>query len=263
MRRRWVCSAFIVLVVFLPALPARPQSAASAANRPYVVQGSTTFAHRVMEPYQHVIEAASGHKLTVVPNKSSRGLLSLFERVGDFGMISGPLNSEIRDLRSTPLALPFDRLQTFDIARTRMAFAINRANPVRTVTDHNMRRILLGEVTNWREVGGPDLPIMVVMVKAGGGVGASIESEFLGGRSIKPANPLIVQGSSQVIKITEMLPGGLGLSQLGLVRKSALAELKTEHPIEQHLALVTLGEPTPEMKKVIEAARSVMSKSEE
>lgn len=216
-----------------------------------------------MEPYRHAIEIASGHQLTVVANKSGRGLISLFERTGDFGMISGPLKNEIRDLKSAKLELPFERLQTFNIVSTRMAFAVNASNPVRTITDENMRRILLGEIANWREVGGPDLAIMVVIVKDGGGVAASIEGDFLGGKSIKPANPLPVQASPQVIKITEMMPGALGLSQLGLVAKSGLVELKTEHPIEQHLALVTLGEPTPEMKRVIEAARTVMGSAAE
>lgn len=40
-------------------------------------------------------------------------------------------------------------------------------------------------------------------------------------------------------------------------------ELKTEHPVEQHLDLVTLGDPTPEMHKVIDAAHDVMSKMSE
>ncbi len=112
-----------------------------------------------MEPYQSAIETASGHKLTVVPNKSSLGLLALFEKRSDFAMISGPLEYEIGDLRLTNPGLPFDRLQTFEIANTRMVFAVNRNNPVHTISDDKMRRILLGEIVNWRDVGGRDLPI--------------------------------------------------------------------------------------------------------
>ena len=50
---------------------------AAASAQTFVVQGSTTFAQVVMVPYQKAIEASSGHKLTVVPNKSSIGLLAL------------------------------------------------------------------------------------------------------------------------------------------------------------------------------------------
>ena len=128
-----------------------------------------------MEPYREVIEASSGHKLTIAPSPSSRGLLALFEERCDFAMVSGPLNGEIDALKARNPDLPFDRLMTFNITSTRVAFAVNPDNPVRDISDDDMRRILLGEIKNWREVGGRDQPIRIVMVREGGGVQSSIE----------------------------------------------------------------------------------------
>lgn len=261
MRRNGILPAFAALIIVLPFPGALANDAATDGAKPYVVQGSTTFAHRIMEPFAGVIEASSGHKLTVVPTKSSQGLLALFEKRCDFAMISGPLKNEIADLRKTNPDLPFDQLKTFDILSVHMAFAINRDNPVHHVSDADMRRILLGESVNWREVGGADLPISIVMVSEGGGVQSSIENEFLGGRHIKAAKPIMVQVSSQVAKITAITPAALGLSQAGIVRSANVAELKTDTAIEQHLTLVTLGDPTPEMRKVIDAARNAMNKT--
>jgi phosphate transport system substrate-binding protein len=224
-----------------------------------IIQGSTTFTHRVMEPYQGAIEKAAGVKLTVVPSKSSLGLLALFEKRGDLAMISGPLDNEISELKSTHPALDFGRLEIFEVANTRMAFAVNKENPVAAVSDDKMRQILLGTITNWRDVGGPDQPIRIVMVRGGGGVQASIEEEFLHSKSIAAPNPILVQISSQVIKVTEQLPGALGLSQLSIVTRSTAHELKTERPIVQRLVLVTLGDPTPLVRRVIEAAHKVMA----
>jgi phosphate transport system substrate-binding protein len=261
MRRNGNLPALAALIALLSCSAALANDAATDNAKPYVVQGSTTFTHRIMEPFAAIIEASSGHKLTVVPTKSSQGLLALFEKRADFAMISGPLKNEVADLHKTNPDLPFDRLRTFDIATTHMAFAINRDNPVHQVSDANMRRILLGEITNWREVGGADLPISIVMVREGGGVQSSIENEFLGGKHIKAVKPIVVQVSSQVVKITAIVPAALGLSQAGLVKSSNCAELKTDTVIAQHLALVTLGDPTPEMRKVIDAARNAMNKT--
>jgi phosphate transport system substrate-binding protein len=254
---------FVATLILLPYSVGRTQNSMTPEAQAYIVEGSTTFTHRVMEPYQDAIEASSGHKLTVVPSKSSRGLLALFEKQTDFAMISGPLENEINALKSSYPDLSFDRLQAFNIANTRMAFAINRDNPVRKITDDNMRRILVGEITNWRDVGGPNLPIKIVMVREGGGVQASIESDFLNGKSVNVPNPMLVQLSSEVIKVTEQLSEALGLSQLSLVTNSNAIELKTEHPVEQHLDLVTLDDPTTEMRKVIDAAHDIMSKVSE
>lgn len=235
------------------------QSPGNAGVPSFVVQGSTTFTHQVMEPYQGAIEKAAGVKLTVVPSKSSLGVLALFEKRGDFAMISGPLDNEIAELKSAHPALDFGRLKTFEVANTRMAFAINKDNPVTAVSDDTMRQILLGAITNWHEVGGPDRPIKIVIVRGGGGVQASIEDELLHGKRIAAPNPIVVQISSQVIKVTEQLPEALGLSQLSIVAKSTAHELKTDHPIVQRLALLTLGDPTPIMRRVIEAAHKVMA----
>ena len=87
-------------------------------------------------------------------------------------------------MKFTHPALEFGRLKTFEVANTRMAFAINKDNPVVAVSDDTMRRILLGAITNWRNVGGPDRPIRIVIVRGGGGVQASIEDELLHGKSI-------------------------------------------------------------------------------
>ena len=90
------CSVLVVasMLILWPYTAARAQT--------FIVQGSTTFTHNVMEPYQIAIEASSGHKLTVVPNKSSLGILALFEKRADFAMISGPLETEVETLKTQP-----------------------------------------------------------------------------------------------------------------------------------------------------------------
>lgn len=227
----------------------------AAAAQTFVLQGSTTFTHRIMDAHQAEIEMSSGHRLTVIPNKSSLGLLALFEKRADFAMISGPLSTEIESLKESHRDLAYGQLRTFAVWRTPMAFAVNKSNPVHHLADDRMRAILSGEIANWRDVGGPDLPIRIVHVRDGGGVQASIEAALLGGKSIGAKHVILVQISSQVVKIVEQLPEALGLSQLSIVRASNTAELTLDKPIEQRLDLVTLGDPTPQMMKVIEAAR--------
>jgi phosphate transport system substrate-binding protein len=253
-----VLKRIAILTVTLP-LFVLPCSTAGAQT--FIVQGSTTFAHRIMEPYQAAIEASSGHQLTVVPNKSSSGLLALFDKRADFAMISGPLETEIDELKQTNPGLPYDQLRSFEISNTRMAFAVNQDNPVREITSDKMRAILLGEITDWKQVGGHDLKIRVVQVREGGGVQASIEGALLGGKAVAAPNPILVQISSQVVKVVEQLPEALGLSQLSIVKNSNTAELNLDHPIEQHLNLITLGDPSPEMLKVVNAARVIANTS--
>jgi ABC-type phosphate transport system substrate-binding protein len=231
-------------------------SAPAAADN-LIVQGSTTFNARLMVPYQPMIEAAAKQKLTIVPNKSSLGLIALFDGRADMAMISSSLETEVASLRKTMPELPLESLRSFNISRTRIAFAINPANPIRTATLDTIRQILMGKINNWQMLGWADLPLRVVVVREGGGVQFSVEAELLGGQRISPDNPIVVQIGTQVTKVVQQEPGALGLAQLGVLRNQGLPELMTERFVEQQLNLVTLGEPNPAKRAVIDAARRV------
>jgi phosphate transport system substrate-binding protein len=220
-----------------------------------IIQGSTTFSDRILATNLSAIERTSKHTLVVIPTKSSLGLLSLFDGQADFAMISTRVENEIAVLRRTNPDLPFDRLQAFEVSRTRMAFAVHPTNPVRSASIDMMRHVLSGEITNWRDLGGQDITIKLVLVRDGGGVQTSVQSQILDGMPIRAPDPIRVQVGSQVLKIVEQAPDALGLSQLNLLLQSHAVELSTDVAIEQRLSLVTLGPPTAQMREVIDAVQ--------
>jgi phosphate transport system substrate-binding protein len=243
------CAIVLAVALVLPPLSARADQ--------FVMQGSTTFGDRIMSRHLSAIERSSMHTLVVIPTKSSVGLLALFEGQADFAMISTRIEGEIAVLRQTNADLPFDRLQTFEVSRTRMAFAVHPTNPVRSASIGVMRRVLSGEITNWQDLGGQDIAIRMVFVRDGGGVQTSVQSQILGGLPICVPDPIRVQVGTQVLKIVEQEPGALGMSQLNLLLRSHAAELSTDIPIEQRLSLVTLGPPTVQMRAVIDAVQQI------
>jgi phosphate transport system substrate-binding protein len=232
-------------------------SLAAARAEDLVVQGSTTFARRLMEPHQAAIEAASGHNLKVIPNKSSKGLLALLEKQADLAMISAPLENELQLLRDSNSNLPIDELRAFEISRTRVAVVVHASNSIRAMTLDEVQRILLGKVTNWKELGGPDSPIRIVVVGGGGGVTATVESVLLEGKSVVLPNMIQMRTPVQLVQVVKQERGAIGFAQLALTREHRLSELATDRPIEQILSLISLGEPTPALREVIEAARRV------
>jgi phosphate transport system substrate-binding protein len=232
-----------------------------AAADPLTIQGSTTFNRRLMEPHQAEIEAVTGHQLTVIPNKSTPGLIALLEGRAHMAMISAPLETEIALVRKVMPGLPFEKLRAFEIDRTRVSFAVNRANPVRAATLDQIADIMLGKIENWNVLGGPDLPIRVVLVGGGGGLTVAVESGLLGGRELLAPNKIYVNTPVQLIQVVGQERGAIGFAQLALVQKMKSPELKTDKPFEQVLYLVTFGEPTPAMRSVIDAAKAIAARS--
>lgn len=222
------------------------------------LQGSSTFASSLMVPYQRDVEAATGHTLKVFPSKSSMGLIALLEGRADLAMISASLESEVEYLRVTRSDLPYQLLRSFLISKVRVAFAVNPGNPLRSATMKKIRQVLRGEVENWRELGGPDLPIQVVLVSDGGGVTRTIEAALFAGQSIAPRHTIKANFGSDVPKIVEQNRGALGLAQLSEVQRHHIPSLKTDQLIEQDLYLVSLNDPSSAAGEVIAATRHVV-----
>jgi phosphate transport system substrate-binding protein len=253
-RFRWLTPAAAAV---LAAIAATSQCFADTI----IVQGSTTFGRRVMEPHKETIESISGHEVTVIPNKSLPGLIALMEGRAHMAMISASLKSEIDALQKIIPGIAHQRLQAHDVMATPIAIAVHPSNPVRKAKLEQVRKILMGEITNWSALGGPNLPIRIVLVGGGGGVTSVVESELLGGQQAKAPNIIYTKTPIQLVQITEQERGAIGFAQLTLARQKWLPELATDRPIEQRLSLVTLGEPTPAMRAVISAARQAVEKS--
>ena len=221
------------------------------------IGGSTTFTSEFMAPHQTEVEQLSKQKIILLPNRSNLGVYGLFEG-NDLAMISSSWPDMLVQLKKQRPNLPYDRLRVFNVTKTRVALSVNSNNVARYADSETIGRILKGELTNWKELGGADLPIQLVMVREGGGVQASIEAKLQ--LKIATTKAIRVQISSQVNKIVEQLPAALGLAQIENLRGSRAVELRTDYPIEQELNLVTLGDPSPGAQAVIDAVRAVVAK---
>jgi phosphate transport system substrate-binding protein len=220
-----------------------------------VLQGSTTFVTGVAQPLASAIEAQTGHHLEIIPNKSSTGLLALFEHKADLAMISTILEREVEILRKSDPGLPFDRLRAFEVSRARVALVIHPDNPVRHARLQDVAKILTGEIFNWKQLGGPDLPIRVVAIREGGGTLASVEAKVLGTGHISATNTIRVQVGTQVVRVVAQEPGAIGITQLAIVKSSSAVEMTTDEEIEQILSLISLDDPSPSAVAIIEAFR--------
>ena len=106
-----------------------------------------------MEPHKAAIEAMSNHELTLIPNKSMPGLIALLEGRAHMAMISASLKSEIDALQKVMPGLAYDRLQAHQVLNTRIAIGIHPSNRVRKASLNQIRKMLLGEITNWSALG--------------------------------------------------------------------------------------------------------------
>lgn len=219
------------------------------------IHGSTTVSNAILVPQKAAIEQASGETLDIVSNGSGRGLVDLAGGKADMAMISAPLEDEVGKINEkTPGTIDIGKLKAFQIGTAQVAFVVHPSNGVKSLTVAQAADILAGKVKNWSEVGGADQAIIVVAAVVGDGVRSTAEGQLLKGALIT-AQLREVSNANQIAQVVAQLPGAFGVMASGSLTPT-VTRLQIDQPVGQPLILVTMGDPSADAAKVIEAAKN-------
>jgi ABC-type phosphate transport system substrate-binding protein len=168
----------------------------------------------------------------------------------------------VAPLRKSRPDLPVGLLRDFRISKSRVAFPVNPDNPVRSVPVAKLKQLLNGQLDNWRQLGGPDLPIHVVSLRGDNGPKRATEEAILGGQSITPHSALIVENAQEIVRTIARDRGAIGFTPASFAKLHGLPVLQTNISVMQSYGLVTRNEPTDAMREVIAATRSLVFEEE-
>lgn len=118
--------------------------------------------------------------------------------------------------------LPSDAgLWAASIGQDGIAVITHADNPVPALSLADLRLIFEGRIANWREVGGPDLPVTVICREDGADTAYAFRALVMGDRSITLAAQVALSSRSMVERVAA-LPGAVGYVSLAqLVAPSA------------------------------------------
>lgn len=105
--------------------------------------------------------------------------------------------------------------------------AVSQVNPLRTLSMNDLARILRGEVTNWRTIGGPDADITVYVAGKNSAFAIALENSSLGvtEAQITPA-AIVVQSLSEASDMAAGDPFGLALTSYSNLRNARALGLR-------------------------------------
>lgn len=173
---------------------------------------------------------------------SSAGVAAVLEGTADIGLCSRDLSGEER------AAGAVDKT----VAEDGVVVCVDPDNPVTGLTYSQLREIYTGRITNWSQVGGMDVPIMVVGREAGSGTRTAFEQLLEIRDQCTYANEL--DGVGAVMARVSSTPGAIGyvsfdvekegVAVLALEGTEPGAEtiLSGEYMLHRPLAMVVRGE---------------------
>jgi len=137
-------------------------------------------------------------KVTVEGGDSNVGIQSVKSGSASIGTVS-------RNLSETESG----GLNQYQIGEDSIAVIVNPTNPVNSLTTDQLRDIYQGKITNWKQVGGEDAPIKVIIREAGSGTRITFE-DILFGSTVPQDNFTIGISTYQVMQDVAVTPNAIG-----------------------------------------------------
>jgi phosphate transport system substrate-binding protein len=159
--------------------------------------------------YRNVPAAARAS--LVDSNKTSRAYERLFRGEADLIFVAQPSAQQSAAAREAGI-----ELRLIPIAREAFVFFVPEGNPVKGLTQDQIRRIYTRQVWRWREVGGPDLAIHPFQRPEGSGSQTALLKLVMGDQT--PAPPQMeeyAEGMGEIMRRVagyRDMPGAIGFS---------------------------------------------------
>ncbi|HBA83972.1 MAG TPA: phosphate-binding protein [Verrucomicrobia bacterium] len=244
---------------------------AGDANK-IVVDGSTTVGPIAKAFAEYYMGQHPDVNITVSESGSGNGAKSLINAACDVAAMSRPMkNSEMKAAKDAGV-LPIEHIAAMD----GIAVVVHPSNPLANLTIEQIRDIYTGKITNWKELGGPDRPMVAISRDTNSGTYETFETMVM--NKAKMGEKVEYVGSNGAIRQRVMsTPAAIGYVGLAFteevkpltvngVEASAETVASKEYPISRPLYLYTNGRPkqssplhdfinlpdAPEGKKIVE-----------
>ena len=165
----------------------------TASNKDSVtisISGSTSVGplmEKIQEKYE---EENSNVTLEIQQNGSGAGIKDVISGISEIGMSSRELKDEEKS-----------QVEGTTIAYDGIALLVNPENKVKNISLEDVKKVYTGEITNWKELGGDDSPIVVISREEGSGTRDAFQ-EIVGYESEELTKDATISDGSGAVKTT-------------------------------------------------------------
>jgi len=175
------------------------------------------------------------------------------------------LMMDFSDIAGTTLPLPLKRIESGYVqtpfCRDDLSVIVNSACPVKGISSQTLKKIFRKEITNWKELGGKDQEIFVVIPSTETGAFNNFDTQVMS--HIELRYDFLAAQSTTVIDAVHYMPNAISFVSYGAARgKKGINILsidgrkpgEKEYPYGQVFSFVTRGNPSGALKQFIDFA---------
>jgi len=181
------------------------------------------------------------------------------EGISDGALVTGSLDALIDQAnQGSPEPIKKSDLTAEKVAEIAMSFVVHKDNPVKALTKKQIKDIFSGKVTNWKQLGGQDQPILLVTEGDERASHKFMRKSILDDSEIA-ARTREVGSSIQARELVSFSPQALGLIYTADLDES-IAAVQTNAKLAQPVFLVTKAKEDKTAKRINKALKARMKK---
>jgi len=213
-----IFAALFVLVLAFPL---------SALAGTLSVKGSDTMVILAQRWAEEFMKKNSGIKVQVSGGGSGVGLAALINGTVEIATSS----RSMKDTEEEKLKARFNTPGVeIAVAKDGVTFYVSDKNAINSLTLDQLRSIYLGDITNWKQVGGPDSPIVLYSRENSSGTYVFVKDNLLNGGDFA-ATAQTLPGTSAVVNAVSKEINGIGYG--GAAYAKGVKELKIKVGAEE------------------------------
>ena len=129
------------------------------------------------------------------------------------------------------------------IGNDTLKVVVNEGVKLDLVTMDQLSDLFNGNIKNWKEIGGPDLPVTVILQSQLPGTTAFFKKMVLKGKDFSSAAKK-VKDNFEMLEVISKSPGSIAFCSTLMKEGVQTKALKTPEPISRPLTLITKGKPS-------------------
>lgn len=225
----------------------------NAAAETIKLNGSSTVVKKVMAAVKDPFRKSTGIELKITGNGSGNGAKDLLDGACDAAMAS----ESVADLARKLPGLAAPEIRSFVLADDEIKVFVNKANPVTRLNREQIKGLHTGKIKNWKDAGGPDMDVIVVTSHKNSGNRAAFSALAMDG---EPYSADAVEVATDIAEIKEVATLKEAISAIGVAFLDDSVKVVETPKMARELLLITRGEPSPPVRKLLEFIRNEGSK---
>jgi len=212
------------------------------------VAGGAAPTENVFKKIQAPMEQALGLKLVIIDNGPYEALIELDKGTVDGASAGLAFGDWMSMMQERGYAIADQSIYKYRVIGKDVVCVItNKDAGVSTLDKAQLKQIFTGAVTNWKEVGGADMPIKVVFGTKIPGTQAVFQKQIMEGAAYSSAKEDVGTAVEVKAKVVAA-PGAVGLAPSSLVDASVGAPQMPE--VGRPITFITKGAPSPAVGKL-------------